>query len=178
MRESSSWCCFLFVFVQQRGERDSQNQAVLTKLKCAAGKTMLQPDIITRFERSCLLQVWINMNWVLQWYEVQWLLLCMCSLQVLTCLLVFQAWQSWPLANTNQLPSASCRPPLTTVTVQRWVDVSQCLSFCSISTFMLVRKQINGNNAKNLFRYIITKRHIFQRQQSALTVQCTLLPLK
>lgn len=28
----------MFLFVQQRGERDSQNQAVLTKLKCAAGK--------------------------------------------------------------------------------------------------------------------------------------------
>lgn len=29
---------FLFFFPpQQRGERDSQNQAVLTKLKCAAG---------------------------------------------------------------------------------------------------------------------------------------------
>lgn len=32
---------FLSLFFQQRGERDSQNQAVLTKLKCAAGKTVL-----------------------------------------------------------------------------------------------------------------------------------------
>ena len=32
--------CFVFVHhpTQQRGERDSQNQAVLTKLKCAAGQ--------------------------------------------------------------------------------------------------------------------------------------------
>lgn len=29
------------LLVQQRGERDSQNQAVLTKLKCAAGETVL-----------------------------------------------------------------------------------------------------------------------------------------
>ena len=36
--------CVCFV-VKQRGERDSQNQAVLAKLKCAAGKeTFHRPD--------------------------------------------------------------------------------------------------------------------------------------
>ena len=36
--------CVCFV-VKQRGERDSQNQAVLAKLKCAAGKeTVHRPD--------------------------------------------------------------------------------------------------------------------------------------
>lgn len=43
----------LFIILQQRGERDSQTQAILTKLKCAAGEQILQLPVLS----ACLLAV-------------------------------------------------------------------------------------------------------------------------
>lgn len=47
--KSSFNISFFFFFVcfptQQRGERDSQNQAVLTKLKCAAGQWLFSSSV-------------------------------------------------------------------------------------------------------------------------------------
>lgn len=43
----------LFLILQQRGERDSQTQAILTKLKCAAGEQILQLSVLS----ACLLAV-------------------------------------------------------------------------------------------------------------------------